>query len=330
MERLEGGWVVRQRRVLLPLFRAMVRHGKKEAGGGAAGLLVAQPARLGHAAGLLAAPARFGVHLRLRLYLDSLHSQLGDPPAAQGRALGLRGLRQKNSAAVELLSELRRESVWRGKVNGYLLLRRVGGNLIQAVLVRDRREVRVGFGVIAQLVDEVVHLRTGGLLVIGEDAPGLLAQAAEVSPGVMHLAPEENVERAADDHQRDEEHKQGFAQGGHLLPEVAGVRGRGKGIEIFHNRDWDCYFSFGLFPGGLGGGGRRLQAGRDEQWVNSRVSLAVFQRVVDQRADCRPAGVDEHHLHLQIAQFLRVYSVNVGEQDGHHGAEGQHAHQQGG
>ncbi len=42
--------------------------------------------------------------------MDSLHPQSHHPSAAQGRAYGLCELREKLSAAVELLSELRHET----------------------------------------------------------------------------------------------------------------------------------------------------------------------------------------------------------------------------
>ena len=108
MERLESRRLAGQLCFLHALFRPMVCHGKKEARGGADGVLVAESGGVAAAAGLFAAQAGFRFYFRLRLHVDSLHSEPHHPSAAQGSAHGLLRLRQELSATVEFLSKLRR------------------------------------------------------------------------------------------------------------------------------------------------------------------------------------------------------------------------------
>ena len=75
MARLESRGVARQRGLLLAILRSMVGDGKTEASCGAQLFLVAQPHRVFAPSGLWAEAARFRIYLRLRLHLDSLHSQ---------------------------------------------------------------------------------------------------------------------------------------------------------------------------------------------------------------------------------------------------------------
>ena len=86
----------------------MVCHGKKEAGGRAAAFWWLSLVGFAALLCLLASPEGFGVHLRLRLHLDSLHPESDHPPAAQEGARELSGLREKLSAAFQFLPELRR------------------------------------------------------------------------------------------------------------------------------------------------------------------------------------------------------------------------------
>jgi len=109
VERLEGRRLAGQRGFFLALFRAMVCDGEKEARRRAAGVLVVEPDGFAAAADVFAAPKGFGLHLRLSVHVDSVYPKPDDPPPEQGGAVGLHGLRAKKSAALEFLSELRRE-----------------------------------------------------------------------------------------------------------------------------------------------------------------------------------------------------------------------------
>ena len=106
---LEDRGLVRERRLFFAVNRAMVCDRKKEAGGGAAGILVAEPDRRADAAMLLPVlPEGFGDHLCLCIHLDTLFKEPDHPPAEQGGPCRVCRLRDKKSTTGELLSELRR------------------------------------------------------------------------------------------------------------------------------------------------------------------------------------------------------------------------------
>src|SRR5581483_5752187 len=108
LDLVEGRGLARQRIVLQPFPRAMVRHGKEGTGGGAHRVLVAQPGGFAGAALLCRVfPARFGLHLRLRLYLDSLHPQSHNSSPPCGSAPELPGVRTHLPAEIQLLPRLR-------------------------------------------------------------------------------------------------------------------------------------------------------------------------------------------------------------------------------
>ena len=100
----------------------MVCHRKEKTRGRADGVLVVESGGFAAAAGVFAAQAGFRFYFRLHLHLDSVHPEPCHPSAAQGGAHGLRGLWKKNSAAVEFLSELRREIA-----SGYFLTAGLAG-----------------------------------------------------------------------------------------------------------------------------------------------------------------------------------------------------------
>src|ERR1035438_4189306 len=101
MESCRLGW---QRHFFHAFSGAMVCHRKKEAGGGATGVLVAKSGGCLDTAVLFDSPERFRLHFCLRLHLDSIQPQHHDTSSAQGGAINVRGLRAKKSAADELLS----------------------------------------------------------------------------------------------------------------------------------------------------------------------------------------------------------------------------------
>src|SRR6266704_2217551 len=110
MEQLEGDRLARQCDFLLSIFRPVVRNRKEEASGGPDGVLVVEPHRLVVVADLLSAQARLGVHLRLRIHVDSLRPQSHHPPPAQRSAAHLPGVRCGQPAFGKLLRELRGEA----------------------------------------------------------------------------------------------------------------------------------------------------------------------------------------------------------------------------
>src|SRR6266511_3122717 len=110
MEQLEGDWLARQCDFLLPIFRPVVRNRKEEASGGPDGVLVVEPHRLVVVADLLSAQARLGVHLRLRIHVDSLRPQSHHPPPTQRSATHLPGVRRAQPTVSKLLRELRGEA----------------------------------------------------------------------------------------------------------------------------------------------------------------------------------------------------------------------------
>src|ERR1051325_10596439 len=95
-----------QRGLLLAVLRAVVCHGKAQAGGGADGLLVAEPGGIDLVAGLRTVSKGFGVHLRLCLYVDSLRAQSGHRRPPCRRAPALPGLRLCLPSDVQLLPAL--------------------------------------------------------------------------------------------------------------------------------------------------------------------------------------------------------------------------------
>src|SRR5512138_1239276 len=86
MALLESARLDGQRGFLLPLLRTMDCDGKAKARRGAGLVLVAEPDRIHSAAGLRTLAARFGVHLRICIHVDSLHSQHCDPLSQSRRA----------------------------------------------------------------------------------------------------------------------------------------------------------------------------------------------------------------------------------------------------
>ncbi|MDB6024932.1 MAG: hypothetical protein JWM68_1155 [Verrucomicrobiales bacterium] len=78
MEFLEGNRLVRECRLFLALYRAVVRHGEKETSRRAHFVLVAQSRRIASAADLRAPTKRLCLHFCLRVHLDSLHPELDD------------------------------------------------------------------------------------------------------------------------------------------------------------------------------------------------------------------------------------------------------------
>src|SRR2546425_3650780 len=110
MEHLEDDRLAWQCDFLLTIFRPVVRNRKKEASGGPDGVLVVEPHRLVVVADLLSAQARLGVHLRVRIHVDSLYPQSRYPPPAQRSPPHLPGVRCGQAAVGKLLRELRREA----------------------------------------------------------------------------------------------------------------------------------------------------------------------------------------------------------------------------
>src|SRR6266545_6883329 len=111
MERLEGDRLARQRDFFFPFLRPVVRDRKKETGGGADGLLVAEPGGLVFVALLcLVLQTGFRIHFCLRLYLDSLRSQPDHPSATQGGPPALPRLRSGFASLGQLLRPMRSEA----------------------------------------------------------------------------------------------------------------------------------------------------------------------------------------------------------------------------
>ena len=91
------------------LFCSMVCHRKEKTRRRADGVLVVEPGGFPLVADLFAASAGFRVYLCLHLHMDSLYPKSHHSPAPQGSAHGLFRLREELSAAIQFLSELRRE-----------------------------------------------------------------------------------------------------------------------------------------------------------------------------------------------------------------------------
>ena len=115
MERLEGGGLGRQRRVLLPVPGPVARLGAATPSGRAFGLLVVELGGIVVAADLLDPETRQRFHLRLRLHLDPLRSQPHPPPPPQTSAARLSGLWSTLPAELQLLLRLRCASEAKGK-----------------------------------------------------------------------------------------------------------------------------------------------------------------------------------------------------------------------
>src|SRR5262249_55773222 len=107
LERLEGHRLARQRGVLLALLRAVVRDGATKAGRGAHGVLVAEPDRVAPPLDLFHPAARFGLHRRVLIHVDSVHSKPGDPHASPGGPPRLSRLRRIVRAPGQVLLRLR-------------------------------------------------------------------------------------------------------------------------------------------------------------------------------------------------------------------------------
>lgn len=110
MERVESVRLDRQRGFLFAFFCSMVRDRKEKTGRRAVGVLVVESDRFFVVADLFSAATRFGFHFRLCVHLDSLYPKSDYPLSAQGSALGLPGLRNVVSAAIEFLFSMRRET----------------------------------------------------------------------------------------------------------------------------------------------------------------------------------------------------------------------------
>src|SRR4030095_6474406 len=92
MAPLEGGGMDRQCAVHFPVFCSVVGHGTAWTSGGAERFLVAKPGRFRLSAHLRILPARFRIHLRLHVYVDSLHPKLDDRPSVEATGPSLSGL----------------------------------------------------------------------------------------------------------------------------------------------------------------------------------------------------------------------------------------------
>jgi hypothetical protein len=111
---LDPGRLDGQCRLFLPLFCAMVRHGETGASGGSGGFLVAEPGRFAASSFLrdfLRQTPRH--HFRVCLHVDSLHAEFDHPRPSSKSAFGLRGMRENDPGAIELLPALR------DKIGGY-------------------------------------------------------------------------------------------------------------------------------------------------------------------------------------------------------------------
>src|SRR6266566_3745428 len=111
MEQLEDDRLARQCDFLLSILRPVVRNRKEEASGGPDGVLVVESRRLVVVADLLSTQTRLGLHLRLRIHVDSLRPQSHNPPPAQRSAAHLPGVRWGQPAVGKLLRELRGEAI---------------------------------------------------------------------------------------------------------------------------------------------------------------------------------------------------------------------------
>src|SRR5215813_7792602 len=69
---LESDWLARKRDFFLSFLRAVGGHGKTQTRGRAQRFLVAELGRFLVLADVWRPPARFGLHLRLRLHLDTV------------------------------------------------------------------------------------------------------------------------------------------------------------------------------------------------------------------------------------------------------------------
>jgi hypothetical protein len=110
MECLEGCWLAGQRDLFFTIHRPVVRDRKKQKSRGSGGLLVVEPVGFAAAAGVCVQQDGFCFYLRLPVSVDPLHAEFDHPLSPSKSTYRLRRLRAKNTAALELLSELRRES----------------------------------------------------------------------------------------------------------------------------------------------------------------------------------------------------------------------------
>src|SRR5829696_5977206 len=110
MAHLEGRRVGRERDFLLALFRAVVGDGKEQTSDDSRFVLVVELDWIVAPAGLRSAPARFGLHLRLCLHLDSLHSQPDNQPPFDAGGILLREVRNIVRAKSALLLTVRPQS----------------------------------------------------------------------------------------------------------------------------------------------------------------------------------------------------------------------------
>ena len=133
--------------------------------------------------------------------MDSIYPQLDHSQTTQSSAHGLRKLRAKNSAAVELLSELRRESGVR------ILLPRRGRSVGDAARLRHNpvffqarlRKIGMPFSIGGQLTDEHGDLRFELIIIIKNQL--VLLQLFAFDAG---LAIEINHQCAGNQHQGDQ------------------------------------------------------------------------------------------------------------------------------
>ena len=98
------GW---ERNFLLKILRPVVCDGKKEAGGGTNGFLVAEFDRKLVAADLRAKKAGFRFHPRVSVPMDSVYPQSGYPLSTQGSAHHLFWLWDVVPTAIHILFPMR-------------------------------------------------------------------------------------------------------------------------------------------------------------------------------------------------------------------------------
>ena len=104
VERLESGGMARKCSLFLALFRSVVRHRKASTRCSPGHLLVAQSRRFTFAVKLRPfSQWRFGFYPRLRLHLDSVHTQLDYSPATFRRGAGLSTVQENLPASFLLL-----------------------------------------------------------------------------------------------------------------------------------------------------------------------------------------------------------------------------------
>ena len=92
---------------LFKVSRAMVGHGKIEAGGHPECVLVLEPCRLIDPSRLQYPQARLCVHLRLSFHLDTVYPKFNDQPSDEENAFVLRGMPHDGARKCEILPWMR-------------------------------------------------------------------------------------------------------------------------------------------------------------------------------------------------------------------------------